>query len=96
MTGNPSRNVRLVIVGLGGIAVDQYLPQIAQMSGVEIVAVCDVRADWAATQASRFGVHRVFTDVDKLIAFAQAENVDALVDLASIPAHFSEIGRAHV
>ena len=89
MTGNPSRNVRLVIVGLGGIAVDQYLPQIAQMSGVEIVAVCDVRADWAATQASRFGVHHVFTDVDKLIAFAQAENVDALVDLASIPAHFS-------
>ncbi|NBT94632.1 MAG: gfo/Idh/MocA family oxidoreductase, partial [Chloroflexi bacterium] len=78
-----------MIVGLGGIAVDQYLPQIAQMSGVEIVAVCDVRADWAATQASRFGVHHVFTDVDKLIAFAQAESVDALVDLASIPAHFS-------
>lgn len=84
MSASPAP-VRLLVVGLGGIAVDQYLPQIAQMPDAKVVAVCDVRADWARRQADRFGIENVFTDVDEMLANAEA---DALVDLASIPAHF--------
>ena len=82
MTTSP---VRILVVGLGAIAVDQYLPQIAQMTGAKVVAVCDVRPEWARRQADRFGIEHVFTDVDDMLASVTA---DALVDLASIPAHF--------
>ena len=82
MTTSP---VRLLVVGLGAIAVDQYLPQIAQMADAKVVAVCDVRPEWARRQADRFGIEHVFTDVDEMLASVEA---DALVDLASIPAHF--------
>jgi predicted dehydrogenase len=77
--------VRLALVGLGSIAVGHYLPQIAEMPDAEVVAVCDVRREWAAEQARRFGIARVFTDFDAMLADAP---FDALVNTASIPAHF--------
>lgn len=77
--------VRLGLVGLGSIAVGQYLPQIAEMTNAEVVAVCDVRESWAREQAARFGIPHVFTDVDRLLEDA---SFDALVNTASIPAHF--------
>src|SRR4029078_13196783 len=77
--------VRVALVGLGSIAVGQYLPQIAELPDAEVVAVCDVRPDWAAEQARRFGIARVFTDFDAMLADAP---FDALVNTASIPAHF--------
>jgi predicted dehydrogenase len=55
------------------------------MSDAEVVAVCDVREDWAQQQAARFGVAQVFTDFDRMLADSA---FDALVNTASIPAHF--------
>jgi predicted dehydrogenase len=81
----PMSSVRLALVGLGSIAVGHYLPQIATFPDAEVVAVCDVREDWAREQARRFGIPRVFTDFDRMLA---ETDFDALVNTASIPAHF--------
>ncbi len=77
--------VRLGLVGLGSIAIGQYLPQIAEMASAEVVAVCDVREAWAREQAARFGIPGVFNDFDRMLEDAP---FDALVNTASIPAHF--------
>lgn len=80
-----AEKVRLAVVGLGAIATGQYLPQIMDMPRAELVAVCDVREGWAAGVAPRFGDPRAFSDFDQMLERAE---FDALVDTASIPAHF--------
>ena len=60
-------------------------PRSPSLPDAEVVAVCDVRQDWAAEQARRFGIASVFTDFDAMLADAP---FDALVNTASIPAHF--------
>lgn len=78
--------IRLVIAGLGAIALNQYLPQIREMHGVEVVAACDPRSGWAERQCAQLGIPHAFTDVATMLAAVKA---DALVNLTSIPAHFS-------
>ncbi len=80
-----SEKVRLALVGVGGIAVEQYLPQLAELRQAEVVALCDVREDYARQQAARFGVPRVFADFDRMLAEC---DFDALVNTTSIQAHF--------
>ena len=56
------------------------------MPDAEVVAVCDVRQDVGpAEQAQRFGIASVFTDFEQMLADAP---FDALINTASIPAHF--------
>lgn len=80
------KRVRLGVVGLGAIATGHYLPQILEMPRAELVAVCDVREEWANEQATRFGNPRVFVDFDQMLAEA---DFDAVVNTSSIPAHFA-------
>ena len=81
-----TKPIRLVIAGLGAIALNQYLPQIREMHGVEVVAACDPRNGWAERQCAQLGIPHAFTDVATMLAAVKA---DALVNLTSIPAHFS-------
>jgi UDP-N-acetyl-2-amino-2-deoxyglucuronate dehydrogenase len=83
--------IKLALVGLGSIAVGQYLPQLAGNPDAEVVAVCDVREEWSRQQAQRFGIAHVFTDFEQMLAEAP---FDALINTASIPAHFPLNSRA--
>ena len=77
--------VRLAVVGLGSIAIGQYLPELRNALRDQAVAVCDVRPDIARQVASQFGIPGAYDDFDALLAEA---DFHALVDTASIPAHF--------
>ena len=76
---------RVAVAGLGSIAIAYYLPEIRHMSRAELVAVCDVRPDWARLQGGRFDVPHAFESFDDLLAGVE---FDVLVNTSSIPAHF--------
>lgn len=80
-----AERLRVAVVGLGSIGVEYYLPQIYQMERAHLVAVCDVRENWARQHAATAGNPQVFTNFDAML---DGVDFDILVNTASIPAHF--------
>jgi predicted dehydrogenase len=64
---------RVAITGLGGIAQITHLPVLSKMDDVEIVAVCDVDRAKAKNVAVRYGIKNYFSQIDDLLANADAE-----------------------
>ena len=59
--------VRVVLIGLGGIA-DAHLRKLRWIDGVEVVGVCDLSATLAGAVAERFGIPIAGTDAERMIA----------------------------
>src|SRR5436305_3707372 len=57
--------VRIAFVGTGGIA-NHHLSRLAELEGVEIVALCDVAEERAAAAAAKFG-GQVYTDYHRML-----------------------------
>lgn len=63
------------IVGAGAIAQVAHLPALSRMSGVRVVGICDNDVAKARAVGARFGVPRVYEDIEDLLADADAEVV---------------------
>lgn len=79
------KKIGVGVLGCGVIANSTYLPAISKMEKANLVAVCDLVAERAQSAAARFGVPKVYTDMDKFLADPEIELV---VNLTHIQAHF--------
>jgi predicted dehydrogenase len=68
--------VRVGIIGTGGIATGVHLPGLRLIPGVHVTAMCDTNAELLARRAADAGVERTFTDYNDLI---NSGLVDAVV-----------------
>lgn len=62
-------NVKIGIIGCGGIANNKHLPAIKKLTDVDVVAFCDIIIERAEKTAKEFGTEdaKVFTDYRELI-----------------------------
>lgn len=74
--GNSSE-LRVGIIGCGGIAGGKHLPSLTKIDAVNMVAFCDIIESRAAEKAAGYGVEgaRVYTDYRKML---EAEKLDVV------------------
>ncbi|MDD6263254.1 MAG: Gfo/Idh/MocA family oxidoreductase [Clostridiales bacterium] len=62
-------NFRTAVIGCGGIANGKHLPSLKAISGVELIAFCDLIPERAEKAAKEYGVEgaRVYTDYRELL-----------------------------
>ena len=77
---------KVAIVGCGGFAQGQYLPNISKEAYAETVAVVDVNPEFTKSVAEKYGVPNWYTSVEDLIANC---DFDIAIDAASIQQHHS-------
>ena len=77
--------VRIGIVGCGGIANALYLPGIASISRADVVALCDISPERLSATSQRSGVERTYTDLSEMLA---ESGIDLLIDTTPIQAHY--------
>ena len=72
-----SSELRVGIIGVGGIAGGKHLPSLVKQSAVELVAFCDIVEDRAAGGANKYGANgaKVYTDYRKLL---ETEKLDVV------------------
>ena len=63
------RNVKVGIIGCGGIANGKHMPALAAIEGCEMVAFCDIIVERAQAAAEKFGVEgaKVYEDYKELL-----------------------------
>lgn len=71
-----SKHIRVGLVGLGNFAQAQHIPNLARMTGVQLVAFCDTERNKLETIGSKYGVTELYDSVDKML---DQENIDAMV-----------------
>ena len=80
--------VRVGLAGMGTIANVMHLPGLKtmeEMGKVEVVCGCDVDERTAQSTGEKFGIERLYTDLDTMLA---KEEFDLFVNLTRIPDHF--------
>ena len=82
--------VRLGVLGTGNIA-DMNVAGYLEHPRCDVVAVCDVDEPVARDAAARWGVPKVYTDLDTMLADA---DVDAVEILTPTHLHFDHVSRA--
>jgi predicted dehydrogenase len=79
------RRLRIAVIGVGWWANSVHVPQILSHPGAELVALC-ARSEAKLRQAGeQFGVTRLYTDYQALLA---SENLDAVAISATHNAHY--------
>lgn len=63
------------IIGCGGIARGAHIPNYTKLSGVRIVACCDVVASAAKSCAREFKIPRIYTDYEKMLELKEINAV---------------------
>lgn len=71
--------VRVALVGAGGIANGAHCPALAELSDVEMAAICDVVPEAARQTAEKFGIPKVHRDYREMIEQADPDAVYVLV-----------------
>lgn len=71
----------IALVGVGSIAIGQYIPQIVQMPDAELVALCDILPGRAESYAARFNIPRSYTSFEAML---EHEDFSILVNTTSI------------
>ncbi len=71
------RNIKVGIIGCGGIANGKHMPNLKRIENLEIVAFCDIDIARAQAAAEKFGVEgaKVFEDYHDLLAMEEIEVV---------------------
>ena len=69
------KTLRVGLYGAGGHAVNQHLPNLKSLDGVEVVAVCDIDENRARQAADEFGIAAVYGDGLDMV---EKENLDGL------------------
>ena len=72
-----SKNVKIGIIGCGGIGMGKHLPALSKVEGVQIVAFCDIITERAEEAAKKFGTSdaKVYTDYKELLKNNEVEVV---------------------
>ena len=62
-------NLKVAIIGCGGIGMQKHLPALSQVEGVELVAFCDLIEERAQAGKAKFGHKdsRVYTDYQTML-----------------------------
>lgn len=69
------KEIKVGIIGAGGIARHRHLPNLQQVEGVELIAVCNRTPETAAKVAEDFDIPRTYTDWRALI---RQKDIDAV------------------
>ena len=69
------KEIKVGIIGAGGIARSRHLPNLKKIEGVEIVAVCNRTPETVAEVAADFGIPRTYTNWRELI---KQKDIDAV------------------
>lgn len=79
-TGEEMRDVRVGIIGCGGIANGKHLPSLHKLPNVKLVAFCDLISERAEKAAAEYGEEgaAVYTDYKELVARGDIEVVHVL------------------
>lgn len=75
--------VNVALVGCGSVS-NAYLRDLTTSSHARVVAVCDVMRDRAENRARQYGIPKVYTDLEAMLA---TETFDLLVNTTSMPHH---------
>jgi len=81
-----NHHTKVGVIGLGSIAQVVHLPNLKQLSDVEISAVCDIDLKKAGAIADRFDVPRFYRDPANLL---EREDLDAVLVLTPTHAHMA-------
>jgi predicted dehydrogenase len=76
----------ICIIGAGGIVNDAHLPAY-RMVGFEVAGICDLKRERAEKLAAKFGIPKVFSSAEEMIAEAPP---NAVYDIAIMAAQFVE------
>ena len=69
------QEIKVGIIGAGGIAGGKHLPGHRNVEGVSIIAVCDIDQQRAENFAKQHDIKHVFTDYNDLVAMPELEAV---------------------
>ena len=69
------KTIRVGVFGAGNFANNQHLPNLTEVEGVDIVAICDVNEQAARETAGRFSIPRVYADGHEML---DKEPMDAM------------------
>ena len=67
--------IKVGIIGAGGIAGGKHLPGHRNVEGVSIIAVCDIDQQRAENFAKQHDIKQVFTDYNALVAMPELDAV---------------------
>ena len=70
-----SKTIRVGVFGAGNFANKQHIPNLTNIDGVDVVAVCDVNEEAARKTAERFDIPAVYTDGHEML---DKESMDAM------------------
>ena len=69
------QEIKVGIIGAGGIAGGKHLPGHRNVEGVSIIAVCDIDQQRAENFAKQHEIKHVFTDYNELVAMPELDAV---------------------
>lgn len=64
----PDRPIRVAVYGAGNFSNTTHLPNLRQLPGVEVVAICDTQLGAAEKTAAAFGIPHVYQDGQTMLA----------------------------
>jgi len=76
--------IKVGVVGLGWVAQVVHLPILTKLSEAELVAVCDLDRSRGRLVAEKFGVKRLYTETQQMLAH---EDIAAVIVCTSTDAH---------
>ena len=76
--------IKVGVLGIGVIANSTYLPAMAKMDNIEMVAACDLIEERAVKASVQYNIPHVFVDQRDMLEL----DIDLVVNLTNIQAHF--------
>ncbi|MDD2708952.1 MAG: Gfo/Idh/MocA family oxidoreductase [Verrucomicrobiae bacterium] len=83
------QQAKIAFIGCGGFSTTCLYPNLQSIPEIDLVAVCDLKAELAQRNARTFGAKNWYTDVDKMLS---AEKPDAAV-IVGLPKMHYELGK---
>lgn len=77
------KTIRVAVIGCGSVS-NMYLPHLSKSPYVEIVSVCDIKADRAKKAAEKYSVPNQFDHIDKLLT---GPAFDLMINLTNMQEH---------
>ena len=69
------QEIKVGIIGAGGIAGGKHLPGHRNVKGVSIIAVCDIDQQRAENFAKQHDIKHIFTDYNEMVAMPELDAV---------------------
>ena len=61
-----AKKAKLALIGAGGLAQSQHIPNLSMIDNAELVAICDLRQEVLDTVGEQYGIERRETDNRKV------------------------------